>query len=89
MENKKYKTPVEKMLKKHYEEMNKNELLLVRILSSLLFGCLSAAGVFLLDRWGNKHKGLYYYLIGGTFMCIGWYFLYWRTLLSKRKIKSE
>lgn len=86
--NIKYKSPLEWILKKSFENMTADELKRIKIISSLVFGFLLSLCGFLLDRFVGRFLPLASYIFIFVFASIGWYFLFWSSICKIRKIKK-
>jgi hypothetical protein len=83
-----YKSPVERMLKKSFDEMTKKEFEIIKIISSLIFGLLTTFIVCILDNLSGNLSLPGRYIFGFVFLSIGWYFGFWFFLCKLRKIKK-
>ena len=75
----------ERILKKNFGEMDKSELIKVKRTSSVVAGCLYGVGMFLWDKIANNLDSCGSYLFRALLFSVGWYFIFWPSLLKIRK----
>lgn len=83
-----FKSPLERMLKKSYEEMTRREFIIVRAASSLAAGVLFAVGKYLWDKFSHRLVPGSFYVVAFLLFSISWYFLFWAILCRMRGIKK-
>lgn len=88
MEKTIYKSPVERMLKKSFEEMTKKEFKKIKIISSVTFGVLTTLLKYILDDLSGILLSPGHYIFGFVFLSVGWYFGFWFFFCKLRKIKK-
>lgn len=88
MEQKKYKSPIERILKKSYEEMTIKEFIRIKMISSVVFGLLSSFVMFFSDKSSGNLNPFGFYIFVVILCSVGWYFLFWAIYCKIKKINK-
>jgi len=85
---KKYKSPLELVFKKSFEEMTKKEFTIIRLISSIAFGFLGSLIGYLWNMFSNELHSTGYYIVIAIYLSIAWYFLFFAIFCRIRKINK-
>jgi len=82
----KFKSPLEWLLKKNFEEMSRKEFVAVKHIYSLLTALLLVAGFYFFA--GTRSAPLIVHICIFILSYLAWYFFFWASLCKKRNMQN-